>query len=76
MFAFSGLRYTEGLSGSRHYTYDTPDSLEDVMAPGYLRQVSCLFAAGDSIDINAADGCHTFPITGPDYRDAPSALLH
>ena len=76
MFAFSGLHYTESLTGKRNWTYDTPDELDEVMSPGYMRGVCELFEDGDSLHINATDEKITIPISGPDCREAPSALLH
>lgn len=76
MFAFSGLSYTESLTGFRNWVYDTPDELGEVLSLPYLRDVGCLFAAGDSLHINAADQRAAFPIVEPVWREAPSAAVH
>jgi hypothetical protein len=77
MFAFSGLAYTVSMNGCRIYSYDTPDALEEVLSRGYFRGVGELFAEGDSIAINAADGSTKLPLLdAPLHRDAPSALVH
>ena len=76
MFAFSGLSYETNVSGGRNWTYDTPDALEEVQHRSYFKYVGDLFADGDYILINAADQQVILPILSPDYREAPSGLLH
>jgi hypothetical protein len=76
MFAFSGLHFTEGLSGHRHYTYDTPDTADEVLGRGYLTDVQEIFCEGDTLEVNAADRHLVVPVLAPDIRWAPSALLH
>jgi hypothetical protein len=78
MLALRGLSYTESLTGKRNWTYDTIDSIEEVMSPKYFHHANILFEVGDSMYINAPDGQGgPFPIVqAEEYRLAPSALLH